>query len=273
MVEVRDDAMTAGKGGRCLHCQRTESWEAGGRAFTLIELLVVIGIIAVLASLLLPALSGARARARSLSCLSHLRQWAVGFTLYAQDNEDSVPEEGNIGARIDHTQNTSAWYNEVASSINETSLALLYLNNQPPQPADSSLFSCPTSPRPAFAPSLSKAFFMYGMNGRLCINRSTRTGPPPIPNTRLSNVLQPSDTIFVGEVDGNSATDPAQSNVTGRYAIGRHQRRGQFAMCDGSARALRTNDFLRTAAAANSAAEEWGTARAVYWYPTPTTPN
>jgi prepilin-type processing-associated H-X9-DG protein len=86
-------------------------------------------------------------------------------------------------------------------------------------------------------------------------------------------VLRPSDTIFVAEVDGNSATEPAQSNVTGRYAVGRHERRGQFAMCDGSARALRTNDFLRTAGAANSAAVEWETAQAVYWYPTPTTPN
>jgi len=114
---------------------------------------------------------------------------------------------------------------------------------------------------------------MYGMNGRLCINRSTRAGPPPIPNTKRSSVLKPADTIFVGEVDGNAATDPAQSNVTGRYAIGRHDRRGQFAMCDGSARALRTNEFLRTPNEANRAAEEWRIRRAVYWYPTPTTPN
>src|SRR5262245_46808786 len=219
--------------------------------------MVVIAVIAIVAGLLLPALAGARTRARSLTCLSHLKQWALGFTLYAHENDDSVPEEGNTVARINHPQNVQAWYNEVATSMNSPSLVLLYPNDPPPQPGESPLFSCPSSARPRFTPSLDKAFFMYGMNGRLCINRSTRNGPPPRSNTQLSSVLKPSDTIFVAEVDGNSAIDPAQSNVTGRYAIGRHERRGQFAMCDGSARALRTNDFLRTPGEANSAAEEW----------------
>jgi prepilin-type processing-associated H-X9-DG protein len=114
---------------------------------------------------------------------------------------------------------------------------------------------------------------MYGMNGRLCINRSTRRGPPASPNTHLSDVLKPADTIFVAEVDGNSATDPAQSNVTGRYAVGRHDGRGQFSMCDGSARSLRAGEFQRIPAEANNAEEEWKEPRAVYWYPTPNTPN
>ena len=92
-------------------------------------------------------------------------------------------------------------------------------------------------------------------------------------NTRLAGVLKPADTIFVAEVDGNAALDPAQSNVTGRYAIGRHNRRGQFAFCDGSARLFATNDFLRTPNEANNAAAEWSIERVVYWYPTPTTPN
>ena len=240
---------------------------------TLIELLVVMGIIAILAALLLPALSGVRTRSQSITCLNHLKQWSLAFTLYANDNDESVPEEGNIGVRINHPVNADAWYNEVAALMDVASLASLYAVNRAPFPGQSSLFSCPASPRPSFAPSLAKAFFMYGMNGRLCINRSTRNGPTPAPNTRLSDVVQPSDTIFVAEVDGNSATDPAQSNVTGRYAVGRHNRRGQFAMCDGSARSLRMPEFLRTPAQANNADEEWKEPRSVYWYPTSTTPN
>jgi prepilin-type processing-associated H-X9-DG protein len=115
---------------------------------------------------------------------------------------------------------------------------------------------------------------MYGMNGRLCINKSTRAGPPPISNTKLVTVINPSDTIFIAEADGNNATaGVAQSNVTGQYAVARHDGRGEFAMCDGSARAIRKSDFIRTSAESNDAATEWSVARPVYWYPTPSTPN
>ena len=59
--------------------------------FTLIELLVVIAIIAILAALLLPALSSAKQRARRIQCVSNLKQWALGFHMYAGDNDDSMP--------------------------------------------------------------------------------------------------------------------------------------------------------------------------------------
>jgi prepilin-type N-terminal cleavage/methylation domain-containing protein/prepilin-type processing-associated H-X9-DG protein len=69
-------------------------WRGDRRAFTLVELLVVIAIIAILAALLLPALTAAKQRAWTIRCTSNLHQIGIGMKMFADDNGGYYPESG-----------------------------------------------------------------------------------------------------------------------------------------------------------------------------------
>ena len=174
--------------------------------FTLIELLVVIAIIAVLAAMLLPALSAARGRAYDTTCQSNVKQLAMSMFMYADDSEDYAPHRGTspgLGAPIPGAlshhpvmvANIGWWWNFQLWDYNHSyDLLLCPSSNQ-------SLEGLITGAGSSQAWSTYNSHaFLYGYNYRLgghAVLGSTANGELP---KKISHWLRPAETAAFGDV-------------------------------------------------------------------------
>ena len=198
--------------------------------FTLIELLVVISIIALLISILLPALQSGRAAARSVVCLSNQRQIGIMFNVYAADYKGTVP------ATLQQTVAGSAGLRYWSLVLNGHAASTPYNSDA------TGVLYCPEDPAKNFRGS-------YGMNQRLTQGgasagyRDAYTRPNILHTGMVSGQSQfyiLEKTIVPSKVYMTSDNDSVSSYVmptTAAEMLGatRHQKRVNVASADGSA--------------------------------------
>ncbi len=218
------------------------------RGFTLIELLVVIAIIAILAGMLLPALSKAKTKAQAIQCLSNLKQLTLAWTMYSGDFQDRLV--------LNHLGTTNAWIggnvNSMPGATNEFEIRngkLFPYNSSVAIYKDPAALELPNDLKPQRAKIPRGIVRTYSMNGRL----ASQAGLEGILGTKFpffnkfADIITPSPSgclVFVDESketvdDGYYATQGPTSKTWQNSPTARHGKSAALSFADGHSEVYR----------------------------------
>ena len=171
--------------------------------FTLIELLVVLAVVAILASLLLPAVTRAKSKARSTQCLNNLRQWGLAYRQYADDNQDYLPRRGQGVKPLDQIERAEDWFNALPPYLKLSPYQQIYTSHRKLEAGSASAFICPNAIDPG-----SNHFLPYAMNMNLCPwGNSGQTEA-----AKFGDIVRPNVVVAMADASGPySATFPSKN--------------------------------------------------------------